>query len=77
MDICENIDIDMKFLEIIDMDIDKGVLQNIDINKMLYCKGFGKLNTPMSTAIRNTTVKFYCSTLTMDIEPIVMTFSSI
>ena len=46
MDIRENIDIDMNFLENsdiekgvlrnIDIDIDKGVLQNIDIDKILY-----------------------------------------
>ena len=38
MTILENIDIDI--------DIDKGILQNIDIDKISYRLGFGILNTP-------------------------------
>ena len=34
-------------LENIDIDIDKGILQNIDIDKILYRLGFGISNTPI------------------------------
>ena len=50
MVILENIDIDidMDFLEYIDIDIaidiDKGILQNIDIDKISYRLGFGISN---------------------------------
>ena len=33
-------------LENIDIDIDKGILQNIDIDKISYRLGFGISNTP-------------------------------
>ena len=50
MAILENIDIDI--------DIDKGILQNIDIDKISYRLGFGISNTPKSTpnALYNPTV---------------------
>ena len=41
MAILENIDID------IDIDIDKGIWQNIDIDKISYRLGFGISNTPI------------------------------
>ena len=41
-----NIDIDMAILEFIDIAIDKGILQNIDIDKISYRLGFGISNTP-------------------------------
>ena len=36
----------MAILENIDIDIDKGILQNIDIDKISYRLGFGISNTP-------------------------------
>ena len=44
MAILENIDIDI--------DIDKGILQNIDIDKISYRLGFGISNTPRGSALR-------------------------
>ena len=44
--------IDMAILENIhiDIDIQKGILQNIDIDKVLYRLGFGISNTPICTS---------------------------
>ena len=36
----------MAILENIDIDIDRGILQNIDIDKISYRLGFGISNTP-------------------------------
>ena len=40
------INIDMAILENIDIDIGRGILLNIDIEKILYRLGFGILSTP-------------------------------
>ena len=45
MAILENIDIDI--------DIDKGILQNIDIDKILYQLGFGISNTPIQSSTQS------------------------
>ena len=39
----------MNFLQNIDNDINKGVLQNIDIDKILYRLEFGISNTPTAS----------------------------
>ena len=41
-----DIDIDMAILENIDIDMNKGIWQNIDIDKISYRLGFGISNTP-------------------------------
>ena len=42
----KNVVLDMAILENIDIDMNKGIWQNIDIDKISYRLGFGISNTP-------------------------------
>ena len=54
MAILENIDIDIDMAILENIDIKKGILKNIDIDKISYRLGFGISNTPKSQTAAQT-----------------------